>query len=210
MAWHSKEKRGYAISSYEAHENALEIYGILSSRGWTLNAICALLGNIGSESGYNPWRWQGDRVGKSSGSPWTNKGYGLTQFTPASKYINEANAIMGYAPNFSDKAGNSSDGYSQMLYLNDYADYYATTAYPISYSDFKSGDFSVDYLAKAWLYNYERPKDPQSTESQRVADANYWCDVLSGVVPPTPIPPSPPTPSFAKKRGMPIWMMMKR
>ena len=197
MAWHCKVSGAYARESTEAIENAKMIYGILSAQGWTLNAVCGVLGNMGAESGYNPWRWQSDKIGSSGGSPWTNKGYGLVQFTPGGKYINDtrAKAFSGYGPNFSDKRGNVNDGNAQMLFVDGYADYYSTSKYPISYAAFKVSTETPSYLAKAWLYNYERPGDPAATESARAANAEYWYQVLSGE-PPTP---TPGTLTFIKK-----------
>lgn len=188
MSWHCKTSGAYARTSTEAQENARMIYGILSANGWTVEAISGLLGNIESESGYNPWRWQGDKIGVSTGAPWTNKGYGLTQFTPANKYIGNASSFTGYGPNFSDKTGNNSDGYAQMLYLNDHADYIKTSAYPLSYEEFKQSSEDAGYLAIVWLYNYERPADPSSTKAARKAAGEYWYSVLSGEEPPTPTP----------------------
>lgn len=144
---------------------------------------------MGAESGYNPWRWQSDKIGVSTGSPWTNKGYGLVQFTPAGKYINSAQGYDGYSPNFSDKSGGVSDGIAQMLFVNEKADYYPTKTYPISYADYKVSTDNAGTLAVVWLYNYERPGDPSATLELRREEANYWWDVLSG------LPPVPPTPS---------------
>lgn len=207
--WNAKAKGAYARDSDEAIQNANEVYSILFNKGWTLNAVCGLLGNVGSESGYNPWRWQSDKMGTSSGSPWKNKGYGLTQFTPAGKYISSSDAkkISGYAPNFSDKKGNASDGYAQCVFLDAYADYYKTNAYPLTYSEFKESEETPSYLAKAWLYNYERPADPSATEETRSENAEYWYKVLSGEEPPTP--PEPPEPFYSKKKT-PIWVFIKR
>lgn len=200
MAWHCKVSGAYARESTEAIENAKMIYGVLSAQGWTLNAVCGVLGNMGAESGYNPWRWQSDKIGSSGGSPWTNKGYGLVQFTPGGKYINDshAKAFSGYGPNFSDKRGNVNDGNAQMLFVDGYADYYSTSKYPLSYAAFKISTETPSYLAKAWLYNYERPKDPAATENARAANAEYWYQVLSGE-PPTPPTPTPGTLTFIEK-----------
>lgn len=191
MPWHVKSSGAYARNSDEAKDNARMIYSILASRGWTLNAVCGVLGNIGAESGYNPWRWQSDKIGASTGSPWTNKGYGLTQFTPASKYIDSAaaKAVPGYAPNFSDKSGGQSDGYAQMVFLDEHADYYATGAYPMSYAEYKASTDDPGELAVVWLYNYERPGDPGATEDARRENGTYWYEVLSGS--PPPVPPTP-------------------
>ena len=53
--------------------NAEYIYRYLRDRGWSLEAICGLLGNIHEESGYNPGVWE---VMNDIG-----KGYGLAQWT---------------------------------------------------------------------------------------------------------------------------------
>lgn len=182
--WHAKASGAYARDSVEAYENAMEIYGILSARGWTVNAVCGVLGNMGAESGYNPWRWQSDSIGASTGSPWTNKGYGLVQFTPASKYINNATDLTGYGPNFSDKTGLVTDGQAQMIYVDEHADYYKTARYPLTYEQFKSSTENAGYLAKVWLYNYERPADPASTANARAENGDYWFSVLDGSTPP--------------------------
>ena len=78
MPWFAKAKGAYAETSEEAYQNALEAYSLLSSRGWTLQAFCGMWGNVGHEGGYNPWRWQGDKVQSTSNSPWHNIGYGFT------------------------------------------------------------------------------------------------------------------------------------
>lgn len=209
MTWHAKTIGAYARNSDEAKENASLIYGVLSERGWTLNAVCGVLGNMGAESGYNPWRWQSDKVPSVNDSPWTNKGYGFTQFTPGGKYINDANAkaTSGYAPNFSDKPGKPEDGYAQMIFLDEHADYYATGAYPLSYAEYKVSEDSPAELASAWLYNYERPGDPGATEDARRENANYWYEVLSGSPPPEP--PIPGGDSKLLKYFLLLWEVCK-
>lgn len=187
MGWHTKVSGGYSIGTDEATDNAQEIRSILvSERGWSLNAVCGLLGNISAESGMNPWRWQSDAVGNSDGSPWTSKGYGLTQFTPASKYINSsyAQSYEGYGPNFSDKTGNINDGNAQIIFVDEHADYYAVDAYPLKYEEFKKSTESPSYLAGAWLYNYERPADPFGSIKIRQSNAEKWWEILNG----TPFP----------------------
>lgn len=187
-AWHIKDRGGYANDSDEAFDNASRIYDILSGYGWTLNAVAGLLGNVCVESGLNPWRWQNNHVGASTGSPWTSSGYGLVQFTPASKYIDDlrAQSFDGYGPNFSDREGSANDGDAQLEFVDKYADYSKTDAYPLTYAQYKSSTADAEYLAAAWLYNYERPKDPSASIASRKANAKYWYEALSGV---TPTPP---------------------
>lgn len=187
-AWHVKDKGGFANDSTEALDNATLIYGILSGYGWTLNAVAGLLGNVCVESGLNPWRWQNNHIGASTGSPWTSSGYGLVQFTPASKYIDDSRAqsFEGYGPNFSDRKGSANDGDAQLEFVDKYADYAKTDAYPLTYAQYKASTADAEYLAAAWLYNYERPADPSASIASRKANAKYWYEALSGV---TPTPP---------------------
>ena len=74
------------LSQGEMESNAKEIYTYLSDKGWTLNAISGLLGNMQRESTINPGLWQSLKEGNYSG------GYGLVQWTPATKYTNWAKA----------------------------------------------------------------------------------------------------------------------
>lgn len=205
--FHAKSTGAYDKESTEAIENSQLIYSILKAKGWTLNAVCGVLGNIAHESGYNPWRWQGDSVQSKSNSPWTNIGYGLTQFTPAGKYINNEDAKKEgfYAPNFSDKSGSPTDGVAQINFLDKSADYLKTSTYNLTYDEYKVSNRSPSYLASAWLYNYERPADPSATVSLRQQDAEYWYKVLSGEDPPSP--PVPPTPKQKKSKW--IWFTSK-
>ena len=208
MTWFAKAKGAYAETSDEAYQNALEAYSLLSSRGWTLQAFCGMWGNVGHEGGYNPWRWQSDNVPPTTGSPWTNKGYGFTQFTPGGKYINDsrAKAMSGYAPNFSNKTGNASDGYAQMQFVDEYADYYPTTKFPLTYAEYKQATQPVTTMTEIWMRNYERPGS-YSTLPTRQASAEYWYQKLSGV---TPEPPTPPSPDPHTGTRMPLWFYLRR
>lgn len=208
MTWCAKAKGAYAETSDEAYQNALEAYSLLSSRGWTLQAFCGMWGNVGHEGGYNPWRWQGDKVQPTSNSPWHNIGYGFTQFTPGGKYINDsrAKAITGYAPNFSNQTGNASDGYAQMVFVDAYADYYPTTKFPLSYGEYKVSTQPVATMVEIWMRNYERPGS-YSTLPTRQKSGEYWFQKLSGV---TPEPPTPPGPVPHTSTRMPLLFYLRR
>lgn len=185
-SWHAKATGAYARDSTEAIENAYCMADVLIGElGWTNNALAAILGNMGSESGYNPWRWQGDTVQSTAGSPWYSIGYGLVQFTEAGKYINSpvAKGYSGYAPNFSNQAGKPTDGEAQIRFIDSNADYYPTSSYPETFSEFKKSTKDAGYLARAWLYNYERPADPSATAGARAENAQYWYGVLESYVP---------------------------
>lgn len=125
--WYAKPTGGYANTSTEAQSNATNIANLLTADGWSLKAICALLGNATGESGLNPWRWESDYVPTvTEFESWDSTqamshGYGLFGFTPASNYINTNNSNTyfnyGYAPNFSNLGGNPNDGQAQTMYF---------------------------------------------------------------------------------------------
>ena len=192
MPWYAKKYGGYNRTDAEAENNALMIYNQLSALGWAINPICAVLGNMEAESGYNPWRWEDDDVPYQIDAYSYGGGYGLVQFTPARKYIYDANAqvLSGYGPNFYDVTGLVTDGNAQMAFVDQYADYQNRQAYPETYAEFKVSTQSIDYLTAAWLYNYERPLDPSATIAWRTEAANDWYDYLIN----QPTPPTPPTP----------------
>lgn len=198
--WHGKIYGGYSRDSDEAYDNAVMIFQYLTDKGWTVNAVSGVLGNFEYESGYNPWRWQSDDVLLSTDTDTiansTEHGYGLAQFTPAGKYINSiyAKGYAGYAPNFLDMSGKPSDGEAQIMFIDEHADYAQTNGFPITYSEFKQSTQTPEYLAAAWLMNYERPADPSASIQYRQEAAKYWFDKLGGL-------PS-------NRKGMPLWMYL--
>ena len=192
MSWNVKTKGGYEETSAEALNNSTLIYQFLAARGWSLNAVCGILGNIGHESGYNPWRWENDEV-LSSTSPSLERshGYGLFQFTPIKNgndpryYYTGGQKYAGYGPNYSDKAGSATDAEAQLMFMNanDSGGYIPTHTYPLSFAQYKTSTDSAANLASAWLRNYERPASYE-TEGVRRKTAEYWFAKLSGT--PTP------------------------
>lgn len=218
MAWNAQPSGGWLPSDPLAQENMDEIYNMLYPE-WTLTAICGMLGNMGDESGYNPWRWQGDRVGN-------NRGYGLVQYTPAVThyddqgrkrvgYINGTGTGMegfgssytGYAPNMSTSSvtGNISDAHAQVLAINANAGgKYAKRSgkYDCPYEDLSSVSTYAQYkqcndlwiATLGWLFYYEQPADKSYSVAQsRFAKAvECWNHFTQDPpVPPTPPPPSP-------------------
>lgn len=215
MTWYAKPKGAYAIDSTEAQGNMDEIRNLCSSRGWSLEAICGMLGNMVNESGLNPWRWQSDRVNYSNG-------YGLPQFTPASGYFNDYGVgTEGYAPNRSTSTTTSgaspSDGYAQITVIDEdkagkflnrqsYCSYWdISSCYPLS----AYRQVTDLYTATVgWLFNYEFPAD----HSQSVANTRYQSAVtcyqyLSGH---DPSPPDPPTPGGNRNRIIGIGLRRRK
>ena len=203
MPWHNKATGAYARESNEAYDNALIAWGILSRRGWGLLAFCGFWGNVGSESGWNPWRWQSDivlPVNDPRISSQNGHAYGLAQWDPASKYITGGRNYSGYAPNYSNQSGGANDGTAQVNFLDDTAvssgQYFPNPNYnyQISYANYKLityPQYSFDYAARAWFHNYERG----TWDNQRTVSCQYFYNKLSGVTPPG--------------SGVPIWLMFK-
>lgn len=182
------------LSWAQMQGNATYFYTYASSNypGWTLNAISAMLGNIQSEGIMNPSQWEYGR-NKS-----TKYGYGLVQWTPATKFLGWADengisrtSMGGQVERIGWEAANG-------------AQWIETTKWPISFAEFLGSDMAVSDLASAWLYNYERPKNPESTEEVRQSRAETWYKFLSGIDPDPP-DPGPPDPGYKAKR-MPVYM----
>ena len=213
MGWHAKPSGGYSVGSSEWVGNYNEIYNYMHSRGWTDEAIAGLMGNIQAESGFNPWRWQGDTV---------SGGYGLVQWTPASGYIN----LSGTTPNMSTShqtaGATPEDGERQCQAIDENnpakwttygwrsywskVEFYDLWVYSrevvstwgtngrITYSDFKH---CTDVDAACFMFNACFEGEGVPNQSTRTATAQYiYQTYMGGVVPPTPTPPPPtPTPS---------------
>jgi murein DD-endopeptidase MepM/ murein hydrolase activator NlpD len=146
--------------------NAEYILSYLLAKGWTKNAVAGMLGNMQTESTINPGIWQNLDAGNMS------MGFGLVQWTPASKYIDWANA--------------NSLSYEEMdsnlkrieYEIENGLQWISTTDYPLSFQEFKISTETPEYLGQAFLRNYERPAD--QTQPNRSTQARYWFDNLSG------------------------------
>lgn len=166
MAIHSSNSY---LSLSQMTDNAKYIYEYLRNKGWTKNAICGMLGNMQRESTINPGIWQNLDEGN------TSLGFGLCQWTPASKYINWCNEH-GFTPSSMDS------NLKRIIWeLENGEQYYPTTEYPETFSQFTKSTKSVTYLASAFLHNYERAG--VSAEAERQENATYWYSVLSDSVP---------------------------
>lgn len=160
-------KGNYYLSQSEMENNALIVYDYLIGRGWSLNAIAGLLGNMQSESHINPAIWQSLNSGNYSG------GYGLVQWTPATNYTNWAESN-GY---------DITDGYKQLEWIDTKSastgQWIPTSSYNISFETFKTSSESPEYLASAFLKNFERAG--VEVESERRTQARSWYNYLKDI-----------------------------
>ena len=185
------------INSEQMDVNAYYIYRYLTSKGWTLESICGLLGNMQHESGLNPGRWQNDNVG-------VGPAYGLVQWDYFTKYTNWC------AENNLSDPSEMDNNLARILYeLENNLQYYETDSYPISFRAFTKSNESPYYLACAFAWNYERSyvvlegteAEKEALRIQRGSSATSWFLFLSQQEPPTP----PHTPTHK----MPLWMYLR-
>lgn len=182
---------GYMVGSANTTDaqanNAFCIASYLLHEGWCLEAICGMLGNVQGEGMMQPGYWQNNDVG----IPTT--GFGLVQWTPATKYINWATDEWGIT-----------DPWRPYYYSGWYECYrialecaqrlggqwLQTSAYPYSFISYARGTEFVGFdqwdrvedAASAFLYNYERPGS-YGSESQRRARAHAWLQRLDNIWP---------------------------
>lgn len=146
--------------------NARFVADYLHNRGWSLNAIAGLLGNMQTESGINPGIWQSLDEGN------TSLGYGLVQWTPATKYLSWCNEN-GLEPSAMESA------LDRIEYeLENGLQYAKTKAYPLTFREFKVSTESPYYLGQAFMKNYERPANQSTTK--RGTQADKWYKFLTG------------------------------
>lgn len=165
----------YRLSDEQMHTNARYFYGLLAAEGWTLEAVSGLFGNAQVESRLNPGAWQG----YSDANPDADdKGFGFVQWTPARDYIAwcSQNRLNKDSPTavvrrFFYEADNNLQYYPTKLYPQ-----------PSTFYNFMRSSLEPGYLAKAFLYNYERPQTPDP--DRRAKYAEYWYVYLGGILPP--------------------------
>ena len=166
--------------------NAQYIMDKLLIAGWTKNSICGMLGNMQTESTINPGLWESMQEGNMDG------GFGLVQWTPASKYTTWA-TDNGY------EWGNIDGQINRLLYeLENNLQWITTSTHPMSFKEFTQSNDSPFNLAMVFIANYERPLEPN--QPMRGEQAEYWYRKLTG---------SSPIPS-KKKKGMPLYFYLKR
>ena len=161
MSWISGNRY---LSTTEQQNNALIIREFFRARGWTLNAIAGMLGNIEVESTVNPGIWESFVV-QGDGN-----GFGLVQWTPWTKYQQWAGA---------DWQTNYNKQLERIIWEMDNGEqYYPTNSYPETFREFSQSTKSAYYLAGAFLYNYERPAEPDPAD--RGNRAEVWYKFLQG------------------------------
>lgn len=173
------------LSKAEMENNARYIWNYLGQNGWTMNAVAGMLGNMQTESTINPGIWESLDSGNTSG------GFGLVQWTPATKLITWANSMRLDYQDIDTQL-------ERIEYeLANGLQYYPTASYPETFKQFKESTKDPYYLGMAFLANYERPA--VSNQPKRGQQAQAWYEFLSALPAPGQTKP--------KKRGLPLMMM---
>lgn len=123
---------------------------------WSPEAICALCGNMRHESSINPDIWEFG-YGHS-----LSRGYGMVQWTPASKYIDWATAAGLDWPQGDSQLARIDyevDQDIQWIANGHQVRYGQGSKYDFSFADFRSNapGLSVPEMAEAFMWNYEGP-----------------------------------------------------
>ena len=184
MAWIGGNRY---LNQSEMENNVTELWNWFSVQlGASPHAVAAMAGNMQSESTVNPQIWENLEINEK-------KGYGLVQWTPATKLINWAAAQdppMDYA---------AGDTQCERIFYEmvEKIQWYPTRKYPMTFQEFMFSEDSPYDLAMAFLYNYERPEN--KNQPNRGTQAESWYTFITG------LPPPP-----RKRLGMPLYMMMRR
>lgn len=183
------------LNMAEMTENAEYILSYLTGAGWTKQAICGMLGNMQTESTINPSIWQSLRSGNRSG------GYGLVQWTPASKYLDWcANRGIPYPSMNSNLARIVWEVENNQQWIHSSMSFYEFT---------QSTDSPYD-LGLLFLKHYERPREPN--QPIRGTQAEQWYSILVGgspIDPDDPNEPLPDVPDYKAKKSK-VWLYIKK
>lgn len=175
-AWHQSNSYYDHMDDY-MYGNAVLIHAYLQDEGFTDAAIAGILGNFERESTINPGLWQSLNQGNLSG------GYGLAQWTPATKYTNYANAN---SIDMNDADENGPGQLDYLLYSVTQGEWMLRPSYGYTYSwaDFKALTDPQE-AASAFLYQYERPA-VYTSEPVRRGYAQEWYDEMQSGWPSDP------------------------
>lgn len=161
MAWIASNT---PLDQSQMENNALLLASYFSAKGWSLNAICGMLGNMQSESTINPGRWESGVVAPESG-------YGLVQWTPSTN-VTDWLTVNNYPID-------SGEGQCARIQyeLDNGLQWIPTPMYPQSFKEFSTSLLKPYDLAMMFIRNYERPFDPN--QPARGLQAEAWFTFLS-------------------------------
>lgn len=152
------------LSKSQMKGNAQYIMDYLTARGWSVNAVCGMLGNMESESTINPGIWQ------NLDSSRTDLGYGLVQWTPSTKYTDWAKSN-GYS------IGDIDGQLQRIIYEKNNNLQWQKKTTSMSFAEFSVSTESVETLAELFELNYEQHAG--DVQPARKTQARYWYENLN-------------------------------
>lgn len=185
MEW--QDTYGHYNSENEALWNSQTIATYLAEKGWSKEAISALLGNMWQESTVNPNLYE-------KGYSWAaNRGYGLVQWTPRSELTDWAKK----------KGLDYRKGEVQLEKLIDESihggQWYKKPGWPDSFQEFikNTNSRSVAFLTEEFTWNYERPAKATANIQKRInfAEKAYKSLTFGPTESPYPKPYEPKEPN---------------
>lgn len=150
-------------------ENGSEIAQKLYNQyGWKRNPIVAYLANVQQEAGCDPTNFQG------ADGDWS-QGVGLNQWTPGTNLQERARAI-GRTDYLTIDCQLAVTDYERKNGIQ----YYATSAYNLSFNEFIQSTKDIEWLTYAWEANYERAGAPMM--ENRLRYAREWDARIDGIL----------------------------
>jgi hypothetical protein len=152
------------LTEEEMKVNARFIFDYLRPLGWTANSICGMLGNMQTESSINPGIWESLDEGNLDG------GFGLVQWTPASKYLDwcTSHDLIPYA---------MESNLQRILF--EVANGLQWSDPEMSFTEFTHSTDTAYSLAMKFITAYERPYNPN--QPVRGSQAEYWFSTLTEI-----------------------------
>lgn len=162
MTWYNEYQ--VWLTEVQSLSNAQLVANHFKDSDWTQEAISALVGNMRHESSINPNMYE-------YGYEWSeDRGFGLVQWTPRSKYWEWA--VAGGLP---PREGNSQlaridyevDNNIQWIANGHALRYGLSDKYDFSFADFRTNapGLTVEALTEAFMWNYEGPAYSAGTSS---------------------------------------------
>lgn len=148
--------------------NAIYIHDKLAEAGWTENAIAGILGNMQTESTFNPGIWYNLKENNMNG------GFGISQWTPASDYFKWAD----------DNEYNAYDIDVQLerINLEVTGEIYQWQGFRneanMTFQEFTQSNKTPEELAGIYMDCYERPESNES-KPDRQKQARDWYDYFN-------------------------------
>jgi len=161
-------------------DTAKTIFAQLLANGFSRGTAAGILGNAQAESGIIADRWEGDRVGNMAG------GYGLLQWTPASKLIDWAGSQA--------KAAQLQTQINRIIYEVNNGVQFAKPGQ--SFRAWAGSNITPEQAADDFVRYYERPAVVNSTTRQQFA--RQWYNYLAGTG--ASSTPAAPAPAQAKNK----------